>query len=69
MSTVETKQRERMSRKFSSDKPTPLDFDMFVPWICKQWQVPTIVEVMRTYLDMLMFYIRRYIKRLNLHLY
>lgn len=29
------------------DKPTPLDFDTFVPWVCMEWQVPEVVTVLK----------------------
>ncbi|RVE49314.1 hypothetical protein evm_006027 [Chilo suppressalis] len=32
--------------KSFSDKPTPTDFDLFLPWICKEMQVPNSVIVL-----------------------
>lgn len=41
--------RSSGSRRKSSfaDKPTPLDFDTFIPWVCCEWQVPEMVTIIR----------------------
>ncbi|KAG6458608.1 hypothetical protein O3G_MSEX010962 [Manduca sexta] len=44
-----TIQMDVVGRKLSSGKPTPLDFDAFIPWICLQWQVPKLVEVTKIF--------------------
>lgn len=31
----------------STAKPTPIDFDLFVPWLSLLWEVPYIVTVTR----------------------
>ncbi|KOB78620.1 Uncharacterized protein OBRU01_02110, partial [Operophtera brumata] len=47
LSTVESKKVSRDTVRTSYDKPTPLDFNAFVPWVCRQWNLSGTVTVTR----------------------
>lgn len=51
LSSPRTRQKYSEEKKTSvyEDKPTPLNFDDFVPWVCLEWQVGERVVVIRKF--------------------